>query len=460
MVDLSSYAKTLDGKPVAVFGLGLSGLAVVKALINANIAVTAWDDKEEARQKAQALGSDIQDITIADLSGYAALVLAPGVSYTFEPHPVVLNAQKAGVDIIGDLELLHCAGHALKTIGITGTNGKSTTTALMTHVLNACGVRAVMGGNIGEAVFDLELSCYDVLVLEISSYQMDLCPTFRPDISVLLNITPDHLDRHGSMKSYIEAKAKILEGNGLAVIGVDDDFTRNLFEKTFLKSERKSVPVSVQMEIPEGFFVSDHKLFQNKKGQNKEIGSFEGFETLRGLHNYQNAACVYVAAKELGLEDEDIFAAFQTYPGLAHRQYFIGKKDKVSYINDSKATNAEAAAKALSSYDNIYWIIGGRAKQDGLQGLEIFKNKIEKTYVIGESSPEFSAWLQYHGFGFELCRTLDVATQKAHEESQKSDKPSTVLLSPACASWDQFKSFEVRGDAFTDQVMALIGDNE
>lgn len=458
MIDLSSYADTLNGKPIAVFGLGISGLSAVRALVSAGIEVTAWDDNKDSCDKARDLGAVIEDLTKIDLSGFAALLLAPGVPYSFEPHAVVVNAQNAGIEIIGDLELLHRANHGVKVIGITGTNGKSTTTALMAHVLNECGLKVVMGGNIGKAVFDIDMTQgVDVLVLEISSYQMDLCPTFRPDISILLNITPDHLDRHGSMDAYIKAKAKILEGKGVAIISVDDDFTQKLFDETFCQGNRKVIPVSMKSEITEGFFVNKGVLFENARGENKEVGLLNRseFENLKGLHNYQNASCVLVTARKLGVEDKDVFEAFKTYPGLLHRQYLVTKKNKVTYINDSKATNAEAAAKALSSYDGIYWIVGGRSKEMGLEGLEIFKSKIIKTYVIGEASKEFSAWLQHHGFGHELCKTLDIATQKAHEEAQALNEPAVVLLSPACASWDQYSSFEVRGQAFTDQVNDL-----
>ena len=349
--------------------------------------------------------------------------------------------------------------HGLKTIGITGTNGKSTTTALMTHVLNECGMKAVMGGNIGKAVFDLDLSDPEtVLVLEISSYQMDLCPTFRPDIAVLLNITPDHLDRHGSMKAYIEAKARILDGEGVAVIDVDDDFTQELFNKTFFTGKRKATPISVKTKIPEGYYVSDGALFQNQGGTEIEIGSLDEFDNLRGLHNHQNAMAVYASLVNLGLNGADIFAAFKTFPGLPHRQYTVCKKGAVTYINDSKATNAEAAAKALSSFDNIYWIIGGRAKEGGLNGLEIFKDKIKKTYVIGEAQEEFSAWLIYHGLSHKLCETLDKAVAHAHHDAQETKEEAVVLLSPACASWDQFASFEKRGDYFEQQVLALVDE--
>ena len=382
--------------------------------------------------------------------------------YTFEPHDVVLNAQKHNLEIIGDLELLHRSHHGVKTIGITGTNGKSTTTALITHVLNECGMKAVMGGNIGKAVLELDLDNVDILVLEISSYQMDLCPTYRPDISLVLNITPDHLDRHGSMKDYIAAKAKILEGDCHAIVSVDDDFTMKLFDGLFCAGREKITPVSTRGVIPEGIFVKNHILYQNNKGEDIEIGNLSGLNTLRGVHNKQNCAFCYVVAAQLGLDADAVLQAFATYPGLPHRQYLITQQNGVTYINDSKATNAEAAAKALASYDNIYWVLGGRAKASegkiGLEGLEIFKDKVIKAFVIGEAQEAFAPWLQYHGFDFELCGDLDNATQKAYEAAAAREGEVTVLLSPACASWDQFKSFEARGDDFTKTVLDLIGE--
>ena len=462
MIDLSSYISSLEHKKVAVFGLGLSGLSSVKALVGGDATVVAWDDKVDNQNKARDLGAEIENLTAMDLSGFDFLLLAPGVPYTYEPHSVVLNAQKHNLEIIGDLELLHRSNHSVKTIGITGTNGKSTTTALLTHSLNECGVKSVMGGNIGKAVLDLDLSDYDTLVLEISSYQMDLCPTFRPDISIVLNITPDHLDRHGSMASYVEAKKRIVDGEGLAVLGIDDDFTMGVFDAAFCIGTRKLKPVSVRCEIPEGVFVKDSILKINAKGENQVIGALKNMPTLKGVHNQQNMACCYAVMKEFDLDDQEILKSFASYAGLPHRQYHVTQKNNVSYINDSKATNAEAAAKALSSYDDIYWILGGRAKSTadkmGLEGLEIFKDKITKAFVIGEAQESFAKWLGFHGFDFELCGDISSATQSANVAAQDSKDKATVLLSPACASWDQFASFEKRGEAFTQEVENLTKD--
>ncbi len=456
MIDLAPYAEKLQNGPVAVFGLGLSGLSVVAALVKAGFDVTAYDDNAENCKKAEALGASIEDVTSKNLSGFHFLMLAPGVPYQFEPHGVVINAQKYDVEIIGDIELLNRIDHGKKVIGITGTNGKSTTTALMAHTLKEAGVRAEMAGNIGVPVCDVNMDKIDVLILEISSYQLDLCPTFRPDISVLLNITQDHIDRHGSLLNYIEAKEIILDGEGVGIVGVDNDYTQESFNRSFFKGQRNMIPVSVKSEVTEGFFVKDGVLFTNKKGNNAEVFSLTGFDTLKGQHNYQNMACVFAVAGELVLAEKDIERSFQNFKGLAHRQYQVTQSDNITFINDSKATNAEAAAKALSSYDNIYWIIGGQAKEGGLSGLEIFKDKIVKTYLIGEASDEFAVWLKKYGFDFKKCKTLDKAVDKAYKEAKKNKETETViLLSPACASWDQFSSFEKRGDAFTAKVLEL-----
>lgn len=459
MIDLSGLVETLNNKPVAVFGLGVSGQSTVKALVSAGVSVTAWDDKKENRQSIGNVGAKLSDLLKVDLSDFAFLVLAPGVPYSFEPHPLVVKAQNESVEIICDIELFHRCGHEVKTIGITGTNGKSTTTALITHVLKEMGLKATMAGNIGKAIFDLnDVSDLDVLVLELSSYQLDLCPSFRPDVSLLLNITPDHLDRHGSMQAYIDAKSIILEGEGVAFIGVDDDFTQVLFERYFIKQNRKIIPISVKSKIVEGYFVKDNKLYKNHHGEDDFAHDFEkaDYLNLKGLHNQQNASFAYAVSKELGYSDELIFKAFHSYAGLAHRQYLIEQKNNVFYVNDSKATNAEATAKALSSYSNIYWIVGGQSKEGGLEGLEIFKDSIVKAYVVGEAVSEFSAWLEYYRFKYDVSHTIEKATVQAHEDALSSGGDATVLLSPACASWDQFASFEKRGDKFTEIVKELV----
>lgn len=440
MIDLAPYVQTLENKKVAVFGLGLSGLSVVRAFVAADVKVVVWDDNPEQQRRAQSLGAEVQNLVDILDESFDFLVLAPGVPLTHPtPHDVVLRARCRGVEIIGDMELLYRSNHSFRTIGITGTNGKSTTTALAEHVLKNCGVNAIAAGNIGIPVMDLDISSDGVLVLELSSYQLDLCPTFRPDIAILLNITPDHLDRHGDMVGYTKAKARILDSDGVKVVGVDTPETADLAEGA----------ISVSVEGHDAKVTVHDGILYN---EGEKVADISDIQTLKGAHNYQNIACVYAAAKSLGLDDNSIITAVRTYGGLLHRQYHCATIGKVDYINDSKATNAESAAKALSSYDNIYWILGGLAKDGGLNGLEEVMPKVKKAYLIGEAAFDFKVWLDAQGVENEMCATLNVATGQAHEDAQSFNDDATVLLAPACASWDQFKSFEKRGDAF----MALI----
>lgn len=456
MLNWELFKENLEHKHIAIFGLGKSGLSTAKACLDNDVKVTAWDDNEKSREKAKAFGATISDLTQDDLTNFDYLVLAPGIPYTFEPHDIVLQSQKYNLKIIGDVELLHQIGMPCQTIGITGTNGKSTTTALMTHILNENGKSAIMAGNIGIPVFDVDFTQdYDFLVLELSSFQLDLCPSFRPNFSILLNISSDHLDRHGSMEEYIKSKSVILEGEGVAVVDIDDDFNQVLFDKNFLMGKRKYIPVSVHYEIPEGFFVKNDNLYQNHQGENNLLGSLENLPTLRGVHNQQNILCCNVIANEIGLDHQSFFSSLKSFSGLPHRQYLVTQKNNISFVNDSKATNAEAASKALSSYDDIFWIIGGRAKKDGLQGLEIFKDKIVKTYVIGEATERFSQWLDIQNFTYEICDTIQKATKKAYQDANQFDQDAVILLSPACASWDQFPSFEERGNVFEQTVKEI-----
>lgn len=437
MIDVRKFVETLEGKPVAVFGLGLSNMAAVKALVAAGADVRAWDDNEQRRAQAADAGATLYDMTHEPLEGFACLVLAPGVPlYHPEPHPVVQKARAAGIEILCDLEILHRCGHERKTIGITGTNGKSTTTALLGHVLNECGIKAAVGGNIGTAALALDLPPEEgVIVLEISSFQMDLCPGFTPDIAVHMNFSPDHLDRHGDMAGYIAAKRRMFAGAGDAVIGIDDEDSRAMLDDVKKAGQRTVYPMSCA---------------------DKEI-SFLNSPALPGDHNKQNMAAVYRVASLLGLDEDDILGAIKTFPGLPHRQYLTRLIGGVSYVNDSKATNAAATEKALASYDDIFWIVGGKPKAGGLNGLEPYMTRICHAYLIGEATDEFAPWLEKNGVLFTRCGTLDVAVEKAYEDAREK-KRGVVLLSPACASFDQFTSFEARGNAFADAVCRLRED--
>jgi len=451
MIDVAKFVETLKGEPVAVLGLGISNKAVVKALVKAGAKVAAWDDNEENRKAAE---GHLKDLAHEDMAKYACLVLAPGVS---NDHPVALKAQEAGLEIICDLEILHRCAHGRKTIGVTGTNGKSTTTALIGHILNESGIRASVGGNIGHAALALAMPPKDgAFVLEISSFQAEISPTFTPDIAVHLNLTPDHLDRHGTMENYAAAKLKIFRGPGKAVMGVDDDFSKKMFEKIEKAGEREIVALSVGSERKNGVYVHNNALFDAQGEVTHKVAMLDDIPTLPGVHNQQNAAAAYAVARFMGLRPDTIMDAMRTFPGLPHRQFLVRTINGVAYVNDSKATNAAAAAKALACYKNVYWIAGGRPKAGGPKGLEPFVSHIRHAFLIGESMEEFASWLENHGVPHNLSGTLDVAVADAHRLAQSErGQPGgtgTVLLSPACASFDQFRNFEERGNIFTTLV--------
>lgn len=465
MIDLKVLKRELDDKPVAVFGLGLSGLATVRALTAAGIGVAAWDDNPQSCEEAKKAGATIQNLLDANLSSHAFLVLSPGIPYAVKPHPVVTKARDAGIDIIGDIELFHRAHPDAVTVGVTGTNGKSTTTALIGHILTHAGLPAQIGGNIGRAVLDLETPPENsIVVLELSSYQLDLCKTFSPTHAVHLNLTLDHIDRHGTLQSYADAKMRIFRGPGKAIIGVDDANSLSMFGKVHKAGGRDLYAVSVTQKVTRGVYVENNTLFDALGSEAAEAGNLAGCKTLNGLHNHQNAAAAYAVCALMGVKPETILAAMATYPGLPHRMFLTRVINGVAYINDSKATNADAAGKALGCYRNIYWILGGKAKEGGLNGLEPYTGNIRQAYVIGEASEDFATWLHNHGVAVNRCETLDRAVTEAHRmaQSERGQPGGTgvVLLSPACASFDQFKSYEHRGDAFTGLVQNLSDTQE
>lgn len=465
MIDVTPFVKTLNDKPVAVFGLGLSGLATVRALLSAGARVIAWDDNPDSCRAAAQAGADIRPLGPDVLGACACLVLSPGVPLHYPaPHEVVSAANLAGVEIIGDLEILHRCAHGRRTVAITGTNGKSTTTALVGHILEQAGRGVMVGGNIGRPVLAMELPAEDgVIVLEISSYQIDLCPSFKPEIAVLVNITPDHIDRHGTFDGYAAAKQRLFEGQGTAILSVDDEPCRKIHDRliAFELGQRAVVPVSVERDLDFGIVVEGGQIF-DKTGKYAAPQSLNGITTLTGVHNHQNAAMAYAVCHVLGLAPDDILAHMKTYPGLPHRQFTARTINGVAYVNDSKATNAVSAGRALSSYNSIYWICGGRPKEGGLNGLELFMSRVRRAYVIGEAMEAFSAWLTLHSVEHENCGTLQAALAQAHADAQAArGQPGgagVVLLSPACASFDQFKSYEERGEVFEHLVSLLPGE--
>jgi UDP-N-acetylmuramoylalanine--D-glutamate ligase len=453
-----------SGRPVAVFGLGLSGIASARALAAGGAEVLAWDDGEPARAKAEAAGVAVREVTDADWSRLAAVVLAPGIPLTHPvPHWAVERAREHGVEVIGDTELFFRERAKLSSraqvVAITGTNGKSTTTALTAHLLGNAGRHVELGGNIGRAVLDLAPFADDrIYVLELSSYQIDLTPSLAPNAAALINITPDHLDRHGSIEAYAAIKARIFDGlpaSGTAVIGVDDAYSRGIADGPRGPFAVKRIAVGQAVET--GVFADKAVLIEMDGGVEQARVDLAGIGSLRGAHNWQNAAVAYALARAQGLDAGTIAAGLASFGGLAHRMEQVARAGSVLFINDSKATNADAAGKALASFDTIYWIIGGRPKAGGLAGLEPYFRKIARAYLIGEAADEFAGQL---GEAVEHvhCGTLDRALALAAADAARSHaKEPVVLLSPACASFDQFPNFEKRGEAFRTIVMGLAG---
>ncbi|MEJ2434980.1 MAG: UDP-N-acetylmuramoyl-L-alanine--D-glutamate ligase, partial [Pseudolabrys sp.] len=415
--------------------------------------------------EAQGAGLDVRDLREIDWSGIAALVLSPGVPLTHpEPHWSARLAHKAEVDIIGDIELF-CRERAARGldcpfVAITGTNGKSTTTALTAHLLAAAGHDVQMGGNIGVPALALQpFAPGRVYVLEISSYQIDLAPSLRPTVGVLLNVSEDHLDRHGSMENYAALKALVpasIEPGGTAVIGVDDRYTRDAAAR-IERAGRTVVRVSVQAPLRDGYYAEGGRIVHAEGGKTHVTAELAGIASLRGTHNAQNAACAVAACTALGLDMPVIQKGLTTFPGLAHRMQLVGHKGRVLFVNDSKATNADSAARALASFQDIFWIAGGRPKTGGITSLAEFFPRIRKAYLIGEAAGDFAATLDGqvpHEITGILSAAIDAAARDA--ESSGAREP-VVLLSPACASFDQYPNFEARGKSFTDIVLALPG---
>ncbi len=462
---IKDFIKTLSGKPFLVFGFGKSGSSAAKALKDAGAQVIVGDDNQDNITRAKELGFEMLSSSEGDFSKYEMLILSPGIPLTHpEPHEIVKKANEAGLKIICDIELFSHIYKNIKTIGVTGTNGKSTVVTLMEHIANKCEVNACLGGNIGTPVFDIvidEDAKEDIwLILEISSFQIDLCPEFRPDIAVIINITPDHIDRHGSIENYASVKERLIDvcnhsNYNIAVICTDDKYTQKIYDTPKGLTHRNLHEVSTIKTLSSGVYVDDSILYED----GKKIGDLSEIASLKGVHNYQNAACAYSAMRQIGLDSNKIWQAMTSFAGLDHRQFLVRTINGVSYVNDSKATNAASSAVALGARNNVYWIVGGRQKKNGLEGLEEFFPHIKHAFLIGESIDDFSLWMDRYGLEYTRCYNLENALNKAHEMAQQNrGQPGgagCVLLSPACASFDQFKSFEDRGNKFSELVKSL-----
>ncbi len=416
------------GKRFAVLGLARTGLATCRALMASGAEVLAWDNRDEARAAAPD-GVQIADPMVADLTGFDGIVLSPGVP--LNRHPIADRARQAHVPILGDIELFARARASLpphKVVGITGTNGKSTTTALIHHILANAGLPARMGGNIGLPILSQEpLPEGGVYVLELSSFQIDLTQSLACDVAVLTNITPDHLDRYDSFADYAAAKERLFtlqHVDQVAVIATEDDPSRMIASRI------------------------NHRLF---RVSSKNAGDQSAWPSLQGPHNAQNVACARAVALALGVEAGAIEQALRSYPGLPHRMERVAERHGVLYVNDSKATNPTSTAPALAAFPVVHWIVGGQAKTKDLDACAPHFSHVKAAYVIGEAGPMFADLLSPH-MPVVTAGTLEAAVQHAAQAAQPGD---TVLLSPACASFDQFRDFEARGDAFRAAVRTL-----
>jgi UDP-N-acetylmuramoylalanine--D-glutamate ligase len=452
---------TFRGSSFVVLGLARSGLATVRALLAAGIDYVAWDDNEAQRKAAAASGVTLADPSTVDWSKVTALVISPGIPNRLpKPHPAASAARAAGKPLICDIELLARSQPKARFVAVTGTNGKSTTTALIGHILTHAQWQVQVGGNIGRGALDLEpLGEGGVYVLELSSYQLELLQTFHANVAVWLNITPDHIDRHGDMTGYVAAKEHIFDrqvARDCAVIGIDDDQSLGVYRKLAkrrLEADIAVVPLTLKRTVAGGVSFRAGELLD---AEGYRV-AFADVPTLPGEHNAQNAAAAWAACRWLGVRRERIVEALASYPGLPHRLERVAAIGDVVYVNDSKATNADATARALSSYRDIYWILGGQAKEGGVAPLAPWFDRIRHAFLIGDATDLFAGQLEGR-LGYSRCGDLESALSAAHEMSRRETKgPAVVLLSPACASWDQWQSYEHCGDAFRAMARALPG---
>ena len=458
-------ATSFRNRNVAVFGLGGSGCAAARSLVAGGATVTAWDDSPAAVEAARAEDIDVADLRTADWESFAALLLAPGVPLTHpQPHWSVVSARAAGIEIIGDIELFSRERRIhvpeAEFVAVTGTNGKSTTTALIAHLLTSAGRVAALGGNIGTSIMELDPPKVGrTHVVECSSYQIDLAPGLAPTVGVHLNLSPDHLDRHGTMAAYARIKERLVAAADTAIVGVDDNWSQAIADRV-AGLGHKVVRVSVRRPLAHGFYAAGEAVVAADDGSSSEIARLAGVTTLRGAHNAQNAVAASAAVRALGLDDADIRSGLATFPGLHHRMEEVRRLGSVLFVNDSKATNVDAAAMALASFNRIYWIAGGQEKEGGISPLADFFPRIARAYLIGEAAESMAAGLADrlpHVISGTLSAAVDAAASDAAEDPAAQ---VVVLLSPACASFDQFKNFEERGNRFRDLVRELSTPKE
>ncbi|MBT9291381.1 UDP-N-acetylmuramoyl-L-alanine--D-glutamate ligase [Prosthecodimorpha staleyi] len=454
--------ESFRGLKVAVVGLGGSGMVTAEALRAGGAVPILADDNAEAMARAAAAGFATDPLRDVDWRSLAALVLAPGVPLTHpRPHWSVDLALSHGVPILGDVELFcrerraRCPDAPL--IAITGTNGKSTTTALIAHLLAHAGRDVQMGGNIGRAVLSLDPPQPGRhYVIECSSFQIDTTPSIDPTVGILLNLSEDHLDRHGTMANYAAIKERLVAGAATAIVGVDDPLSAAIADRVEQRGTRV-VRISNRNPVAHGYYYEAGHIIEAATASATVAGDLGGIAALRGAHNGQNAAAAVAAVRALGLDHRTIMAGLRSFPGLAHRMELIGRRGRVLFVNDSKATNADSTAQALASFERIYWIAGGKPKTGGITSLESFFPRVAKAYLIGVATEEFADTLDGK-VAYEKSGTVAAALEAAARDAAEDGAPeSVVLLSPACASYDQFKNFEVRGDHFRSLVRQIDG---
>jgi UDP-N-acetylmuramoylalanine--D-glutamate ligase len=453
---------------VAVLGLGRSGLATARALVAGEAQALLWDDSPEARAKAEAEGFACVDLTRAGaLDGVAVLITSPGIAHHYpNPHKVIAAALAAGIPVDNDIGLFFrsYAGEEWddfevtpKVVCVTGSNGKSTTTALIHRILLEAGRPAQMAGNIGTGVLSIPpAEDGEVVVLELSSYQTELARSLTPDVAVFTNLSPDHLDRHAGFGGYFAAKRRLFAEGGpdRAIVGVDEVEGQVLANQLAEgPGDDRVIRISSGQKL-EGFgwsvFARKGFLAEWRRGKQMASIDLRAVAGLPGAHNHQNACAAYAACRSLGISPKLIEAAFASFAGLPHRSQLVGERGGVRFINDSKATNVDSAAKALQAFPRIRWIAGGMGKEGGIAGLVPHLGSVVKAYLIGHSARDFA--LQLGDTPHEICETMAQAVARAAAEAEAGD---VVLLAPAAASFDQYPNFEKRGDDFTAQVIAL-----
>ena len=464
MIPVQGYA----GQKVAVLGLGRSGLATVRALQAGQAEILLWDDDADARANAEAEGFTCTDLTRCDFDGVTLLITSPGIPHLYPvPHKVIARAVEAGVPVDNDIGLFFRSYATAdwddfditpRVVCVTGSNGKSTTTALIHHILQEAGRPSQMAGNIGRGVLDIDpAQDGEVVVLELSSYQTELARSLTPDVAVFTNLSPDHLDRHAGIGGYFAAKRRLFAEGGpdRAVLGVDEAEGRFLANQLSEGAhDDRVIRISSGQKLESyGWSVFARKGYLSEWRRGKQVASIDlrAVAGLPGAHNHQNACAAYAACRSLGIGPKLIEAAFASFAGLPHRSQLVGERDGVRFVNDSKATNVDAAGKALQAFAKIRWIVGGMGKEGGIAGVQPFLGSVVKAYLIGHSARDFA--LQLGDTPHEICETMTRAVALAAAEAQVGD---VVLLAPAAASFDQYPNFEKRGEDFVAQVAAVL----